>query len=146
MKNKRLFYFFCTSFLFLIELFIALFVRDQIIRPYIGDVLVTILVYCFIRMIFPVGIRLLPLYVFIFACVVEFLQYLNFVEIIGLTDNQIARTVIGTSFSWIDIICYGLGCLICWIIFQTPNPLKGAFRASQRNTHQQKNVEIYSLQ
>ena len=122
MKNKRRFYFFCTTILFLIELFIALFVHDAIIRPYIGDVLVTMLVYCFIRTILPVGIRLLPLYVFIFACVVEFLQYLHFIEIVGLSGNPIARTVIGTSFSWVDILCYGAGCLLCWI-FQFKKPL-----------------------
>ena len=115
---KRQFYIFCTSVLFLTELLIALFVHDQIVRPYIGDVLVTMLVYCFVRMFFPVGIKLLPLYVFIFACVVEFLQYLNFIEVIGLSDNRIAQTVIGASFSWIDIICYGIGCLICWKIQQ----------------------------
>jgi len=115
---KRQFYIFCTSVLFLIELLIALFVHDQIVRPYIGDVLVTMLVYCFIRMFLPVGIKLLPLYVFIFACTVEFLQYLNFIEVIGLSDNRIAQTVIGASFSWIDIICYGIGCLICWKIQQ----------------------------
>ncbi len=115
MKHKRLLYFFCTSFLFIIELLIALFVDDRIVRPYVGDILVTILVYCFIRMIIPTGIRLLPLYVFLFACVVEFLQYLNFIEIIGLSDNRTAKTVMGTFFSWIDIICYGSGCLACWI-------------------------------
>jgi len=133
MKNKRLFYFFCTSFLFIIELLIALFVNDRIIRPYIGDVLVTMFIYCFIRMIIPVGIRLLPLYVFLFACMVEFLQYLRFIEIIGLANNQVAKIVIGTSFSWIDIICYGFGCVVCWIFQEhviaglTRNPLKNGY-------------------
>jgi hypothetical protein len=100
----------------MIELLIALFVHDKIVRPFIGDILVTMLVYCFIRMIIPEGVRLLPLYVFIFACVVELLQYLHFIEIVGLSGNPIARTVIGTSFSWIDIICYGIGCLLCLVI------------------------------
>ena len=115
LAHKRLFYFFCTCFLFIVEVCIALFVQDKIVRPFIGDVLVVMLIYCFIRMIIPVGIRLLPLYVFIFACIVEFLQYLKFIEIVGLSGNPIARTVIGTSFSWIDIICYGVGCLVCWM-------------------------------
>ena len=114
--KKRLFYILCTIVLFTIELLIALFVHDKIVRPYIGDILVTMLVYCFIRMIIPEGVRLLPLYVFIFACVVELLQYLHFIEIVGLSGNLIARTVIGTSFSWIDIICYGIGCLLCLVI------------------------------
>ena len=32
---------------FIIELIIALYVHDRIIRPYIGDMLVVVLVYCF---------------------------------------------------------------------------------------------------
>lgn len=31
---------------FIIELIIALYVHDRIIRPYIGDMLVVVLVYC----------------------------------------------------------------------------------------------------
>ncbi|MFT5385169.1 MAG: hypothetical protein ACI81W_002574, partial [Saprospiraceae bacterium] len=38
-----------TAFLFLIEVGIAVFIQDRIIRPYIGDLLVVILIYCFIR-------------------------------------------------------------------------------------------------
>lgn len=115
LKNSRLFYLLCTIVIFIIEVLIALYIEDKIIRPYVGDILVTILIYCFVRIFIPKGMQLLPLYVFIFACGIEYLQYLNFVEIIGLSDNTIARTVIGTSFSWLDIICYGIGCLVCWL-------------------------------
>jgi hypothetical protein len=101
--------------LFIIELLIALYINDKFIRPYMGDVLVTMLVYSFIRIIIPNRVRWLPLYVFIFACGVEFLQYLNVVERLGLSGNAVARTIIGTSFSWMDIVCYGIGCLVCWI-------------------------------
>lgn len=115
MKNRRLFYLLCTITLFIIELLIALYINDKFIRPYMGDVLVTMLVYSFIRIIIPNRVRWLPLYVFIFACGVEFLQYLNVVERLGLSGNAVARTIIGTSFSWMDIVCYGIGCLVCWI-------------------------------
>ena len=35
--------------LFVIEVLIALYVRDSIIRPYVGDFLVVIMLYCFVR-------------------------------------------------------------------------------------------------
>ena len=41
--------------LFLIEAAIALWVHDRFIRPYIGDVLVVVLVYVFVRIFFPSG-------------------------------------------------------------------------------------------
>lgn len=52
---------------FIIELIIALYVHDRIIRPYIGDTLVVVPVYCFVRVFVPVGMKRVPLYVFLFA-------------------------------------------------------------------------------
>ncbi len=45
--NKR--YLSAFFILLTIEVFIALFVHDNFIRPYIGDVLVVIVIYTFIR-------------------------------------------------------------------------------------------------
>ncbi|GHV60159.1 membrane protein [Bacteroidia bacterium] len=112
MPKKRLLYLLLTVFLFGIETLIALFIHDHFIRPYMGDVLVVILVYCFVRIFVPAGCRYLPLYVFVFACLIEYLQYLNIVERLGLSGNAVARTVLGTSFDWQDILCYGVGCLL----------------------------------
>ena len=36
-----------------IEICIALFIRDSFIRPYVGDMLVTVLICCFVRFVFP---------------------------------------------------------------------------------------------
>jgi len=93
------------------EIFIALYVRDDFIRPYFGDVLVVILIYFFVRIFLPEKPRLLPLYVFLFAAAVEVLQYFRFVEVIGLADNAFFATVLGTSFSFTDLVCYAVGCL-----------------------------------
>ena len=130
-KNKRIFFIALTLLLFIIEVLIAVFVNDKIIRPYVGDILVTMLIYCFVRIFVPNGIKGLSLYVFIFSCFVELLQYFNFVEIIGLSDNTLARIVIGTSFSWIDIICYGIGCLLCYFLEQFWNPFRLTYHCRQ---------------
>ena len=111
-RKPRLVY--ATSFVTLLvtEILIGLYVNDNFIRPYIGDVLVTILLCCLVRTIRPKGQRILPLYVFIFATLVEFAQYIEIVKILGLENNRLLSTIIGTSFSHIDLICYGVGCLI----------------------------------
>ena len=41
--------------IFCIEALIALYVRDNFIRPYVGDILVVVLVYSFVRMFHPCG-------------------------------------------------------------------------------------------
>ncbi len=45
--GSRWFYAICFIGLFIVETLIALFVRDAFIRPYMGDVLVVILIYFF---------------------------------------------------------------------------------------------------
>jgi hypothetical protein len=109
-------YFGLTSGLFLIEVLIALFVRDNFIRPYFGDFLVVILMYCFIRTFTNSGVKPTVLAVLLFSYLIEVLQYLNFVEIIGLGNSELARTLIGTSFEWIDIVAYSAGSMaILWL-------------------------------
>ncbi len=110
--KKRLLYGIASAVILLVEILIALFVRDAFIRPYGGDILVTVLLCCFVRVFFPTGVRLLPLYVFLFAFAVEIGQYFDFVRLIGLADSAFFSTLLGRSFSWIDVLCYGAGCLV----------------------------------
>ncbi|HCO67308.1 MAG TPA: DUF2809 domain-containing protein [Dysgonomonas sp.] len=102
--------------IFVIEVFIALYVRDSIIRPYGGDVLVVMLMYYF----FKSFIKINPLYlagaVLLIAYAVETGQYFNLVDIIGMQDNKIMRIIVGSSFSWGDIFAYTIGAVICVII------------------------------
>lgn len=112
MWKKRLGYAAAFAVLFLIELMIALYVRDAFIRPYVGDALVVILVYCFVRIFIPAGCRLLPLYVLLFAVGVEFLQYFQLVRRLGLEDHVILRTIIGSTFDVKDILCYAAGSVL----------------------------------
>lgn len=99
------------------EIIIALFVRDNFIRPYFGDVLVTILICSFIRIFIPKGIRALPAYVLVFAIAVEVGQYFNMVKVLGIENSRFFSILLGTSFSIIDIICYAAGCL-CFFVFE----------------------------
>lgn len=109
-RNRRILYIAATVFFLLIEVIIALYVHDKWIRPYVGDILVVIVIYTFIRVWIPRGWSLLPLYVFLFAVLVELLQFFQIVEILGLSDNRFFAVLIGGTFDWMDIICYGVGC------------------------------------
>jgi hypothetical protein len=52
------------------------------------------------------------LVVLIFSFTIEFFQFLNIVEKLHLEKSKIARTIIGTSFSWIDLLTYIAGIAI----------------------------------
>jgi hypothetical protein len=109
-------YFAWASLIFLIEVLIALFVHDQFVRPYVGDVLVVILLYCFIRAFLNFSVSAVAFFVLAFSFTLEFLQYFNLVGMLGLQNSKIARTVIGTSFAWYDLVAYSVGIAIVLII------------------------------
>ncbi|MGF1513378.1 MAG: DUF2809 domain-containing protein [Elainellaceae cyanobacterium] len=111
MKFRR-YYLVWSVILFLVELYIALYVRDGFVRPYVGDVLVVILIYAVVRTFFKVPILTAALGVLLFAFGVEILQYFKIVEVLGLGASSLARTVIGTTFVWEDLIAYSVGTAI----------------------------------
>lgn len=113
--KKRLYYFLAFILLLAIEIFIALFVHDRFVRPYIGDVLVVIVLYFLLRIFVPEGCRWLPVLIFLFATGVELLQYFRLVERLGLSDNRLMRTLLGSVFDVKDILCYGVGCILLQI-------------------------------
>ena len=111
-RRLRISYGIAFAILFVIEGLIALFVHDAFIRPYVGDVLVMVVLYCLVRIIIPVKYKLLPLYIFFFATVVECLQYLKLVRVLGLESNTFLYVLIGSTFDTKDIMCYGIGFII----------------------------------
>ncbi|MBP3206302.1 MAG: DUF2809 domain-containing protein [Lachnospiraceae bacterium] len=110
--RKRILYLITTIYLLTIEVLIALYVNDHFIRPYVGDMLVVIVIYAFVRIFVPEGWPLLPLAIFIFAVFVEILQWFHIVDVLGLSDSRFFSVLIGGVFDWKDILCYGLGCAL----------------------------------
>ena len=115
LKKSRTTYAVAVGVLLFIEIIIARFVHGAFVRPYIGDVLVTVLLCCLCRIIIPKGVSALPIYVFVFAAIVELAQYVNVVKLLGLENNAFFSTIIGTTFSFVDILCYAAGCLAFWV-------------------------------
>ena len=110
-KTKRLLYALLFLAVTAVEVYIALFVRDDFIRPNLGDVLSVIWVYALVRIGIPEKIRLLPLLVFLFAAFVEFTQYIHLVELLRLDHIPFFYILMGNSFAWKDMLCYAAGCI-----------------------------------
>ena len=104
-------YFFLAFLLFVIEVVIAVFARDSFVRPYVGDYLVVILIYCAVRTVLKASVWKVALGVLLFSFLIETLQYFHIVNRLGLENNIVARTVIGYGFEWVDFVAYTLGIL-----------------------------------
>lgn len=110
--------FYCGAFAALLaaEVLIALFVRDAFVRPYLGDVLVIVLLYCLGRG--PMGLRgrwLVPA-VTALGALAEGLQYFRLADRLGLGEGSVLRVILGSTFDWADVLCYlaGGALLACW--------------------------------
>src|SRR5262245_61199974 len=102
--------------LFMIEISIALFIHDRLVRPFVGDMLVVILIFTICRSVINANYFWLALCVLIFSFAVEIGQYFNFISILGLQHCGLARTIIGTTFDFHDLLAYSAGVLLICII------------------------------
>lgn len=83
--------------------------HDAVIRPYGGDFLWGIFLYCLVRSFVKRPVVPTAICVLVFCCAEEILQYFHLADRLGFTKPSLMRTLIGTSFSWIDMLCYTLG-------------------------------------
>ncbi len=101
--------------LFAVEVVIALYVRDRFVRPYLGDVLAVILVYCGLRAVLT--IRPLPaaLLAFGIGAVIEIGQAVHVLDLLGV-QSPVIRVVLGTGFEWLDFVAYAAGAAIALLV------------------------------
>lgn len=109
-------YLFLTILLFLIELAIALFVKDTVIRPFVGDVLVVCLIYCFLRIFLRADYKKIAFGVLIFAFTIEIFQYFDYVKLLGLENSRILSVAMGRTFEWTDFLAYFTGFLLITLV------------------------------
>jgi len=125
-RKHRLLYSVGALLLLLVEVLIALYVHDDFVRPYLGDLLVVILIYCFLMAVSRLKVITALLLVLVFSYLVELLQALHLIEWLRLQESPIARAVIGTSFSFWDLAMYTLGATVIalaeWLSTYKPNP------------------------
>lgn len=108
----RMQYLLVAIFLLLLEVFIGAYVHDRFIRPYAGDFLVTILIYCLVQSAVRGPVVPVLAAVLLFSFLLEIGQYFHFAELLGLAHSRLARIVLGSSFSGADMLAYTLGALL----------------------------------
>ena len=109
-------YFLLALSLLGIEAYIGIYMPDTIIRPYGGDFLVVILLYCLVKSFINSRVLLTAAWVLVFAYTIEISQYFHMVSILGLQRFKLATLLLGTSFSFIDLLTYTLGILLVIIV------------------------------
>jgi hypothetical protein len=110
--QRRAAYGIAALILLVVEVLIALFVNDQFVRPYLGDVLAVVLVYASLRAVTPMWSTPALCIALGIALVIEVAQALNLLGALGLADNQFARIVLGGAFDMLDMAAYLAGGIV----------------------------------
>jgi hypothetical protein len=115
MKQNRIYLLF-TLLLLLAEVMIAAFFHDGLIRPYGGDFLVVILLYCYLKTLRPLPPLKAGIIVLLFAYAVETAQYFHLATLPGLQHSKVAVLLMGNSFSVTDLLMYTAGIAFVLVI------------------------------
>lgn len=115
--NRRVIYFGLTTTCFIaLILIVELFNNNQLVRGFIGDVIVIWLIYFFAKVFYDFNAMKLAVFTLVGAFTTEFLQYLDFTTYIGIEHNAIARLILGAVFDPYDLIAYTIGAVLVYII------------------------------
>ena len=114
--RRRRQYLFTAGGLFVVLVFIAVYVRDSILRPYVGDLLVVICLYFLVRGATGSGRYWTAGAVFILAAIIEYAQMLQLLSWLGLSDVPIVRVVLGSTPDPLDMVLYATGILIVLLV------------------------------
>ena len=112
-RNTKQNYFIGFTALLIIEILIARYISDDFIRPYLGDFLVVILLYCFLMAVSRLSILKALIIVLVFSYAVEFFQMINIVKVMQYQPPKVVMIILGSSFSVWDLLAYTLGLLFC---------------------------------
>lgn len=112
--KKRIPYLILLVLIIAVEVVIAFTQHDNWIRYYGGDVIVVWAVYCLVQSVLggKNNHYIVHIGVMLFAFLVEFLQAIHIVDLIGLGNIQFFRILIGTSFAVEDLLSYAIGTAI----------------------------------
>lgn len=89
-------------------------------NDYAGDILYEIFWSLFFFLLIPSrkAVRQIPLWVLIVTCVLEFLQLWKPPLLQQIRATFWGKTLLGTTFVWLDFPHYVIGCLIGWLWLQ----------------------------
>lgn len=91
------------------EVFIARFMHDGFVRPYVGDTLATILLYCLLKSSWRAPAWVVASVALLVSYVMEGAQALHLLAWLGWEHSRMARLLLGSHFEWVDMLAYTLG-------------------------------------
>ncbi len=105
-------YFLLAAGLLGLEICIARFAHDRFVRPYVGDFLATILLYCLLRSVWSAPAGRAAAVALLVSYAIEVAQLAHLLSWLGWQHSKPARLVLGSQFEWGDMLAYTLGAAV----------------------------------
>ncbi len=117
MQRSRIIHLMSAVVFLCIEIVIAMRFDGGLIRTWLGDVFVVMLLYFLFRSIAPSPQRLhVAVGVLIFAFLGEFSQHFHLIQLLGLQHQWMARLILGDTFQIMDLVAYIIGIALALIL------------------------------
>lgn len=116
MKNIKKTYLISSVLLLIVEILIAIYAKDDFIRPILGDYLASILLCCIFATFLKISINKIAFITLLISYFIEGLQYIKILDLLNLKQFTLLEIIFGTSSSWTDMLAYTLGILTILLI------------------------------
>jgi len=97
-----------TLIVLIVEICIAIYHFYPFLRGFLGDVLVIILLYTFLKTFFVIKDKKLIGGILLFAFLIEILQFFKLTELLHI-ESKILKIILGSTFDVWDLFAYLLG-------------------------------------
>ena len=112
---KRAIYFLIFLCLLLVEIAIATYLKTGFIRANLGDLIVVIVLYCLLMSTLKPSVKTGLVLTLAIAFTIELLQLIDLTRFFPQEYKQLATLILGSHFSWLDLLMYVLGIVCVWI-------------------------------
>ncbi len=114
--KRRIIYFSLSGLCFIIcYIIVRSFSGNPVIRGFLGDIVIVLLIYNFLKGIRDFNSIKLVLFTLALSYTTEFLQYLQISKYLGLENNLAAQLIIGSVFDPLDLLAYTTGGVMAYL-------------------------------
>lgn len=114
-KTMRVYYLLLSVLLLGVEIYIGACTHGWV-RTSLGDILVIPLIYCLVRIFLPTALpRTMPLLMCGVGFAAEIGQYFKLYQILGFAPGSLGAIILGTGFTWDDLLCYLAGMVLIYL-------------------------------
>ena len=113
-SKMRIYYLILSAVLLGVEIYIGACTHGWV-RNSLGDILVIPLIYCLTRIFVKWLPRTMPLVMCGVGFAAEIAQYFKLYEMLGFEKGSLGAIILGTGFSWNDMLCYIAGMILIYL-------------------------------